>query len=299
MLGNLYGDGNPNKDSGYQIFYMGINIGAFFAPFVASFMRNNYGWGYAFVAASAGMLVSLAIFLIFGRHISMVVHSKNNTDEHVSKISPQEEKNGIISLFIIYFIVMIFWIAFYQNGMTLTFWARDCTNTSLSPELFQAVNPFFIVLFTPILVWLWSQLRKKGKEPSTPIKLSYGMLLTAAAFSIMMLAGLAGGDTGRVSVSWLIASYATVTLAEICLSPIGLSLANKLSPPRMRGLMMGCWFACTAIGKYFAGFIGGYWETIPHSRFFGWLVVLALIAFVLMLLAKKKVTSALTAREQS
>jgi len=297
MLGNLYGDGNPNKDSGYQIFYMGINIGAFFSPFVAAYMRNNFGWGYAFFAAAAGMVVSIAIFLFYKRHISMVVHSKQNSEENVHKLTPEQEKNGIISLFIIYAIVIVFWIAFYQNGLTLTFWARDCTNTSINPEVFQAVNPFFIVLFTPILVWIWSLLRKRGKEPSTPIKLSSGMMFTAIAFGLMMFAGLVGGDTGKVSVSWLISSYAVVTLAEICLSPMGLSLANKLSPPRMRGLMMGCWFAATAIGKYLAGFIGGYWETMPHSRFFGILVAMSLVAFFLMLSVKKRINLALSGRE--
>ena len=296
MLGNMYGDGNPHKDSGYQIFYMGINIGAFFAPFVAAFMRNNFGWSYAFIAAAAGMGVSLLIFLKFHRQVAMVVGSKHGSAENIHALTPKQERNGITSLFIIYAIVIIFWLAFYQNGLTLTFWARDCANTSLSPELFQAVNPFFIVLFTPMLVWLWSWLRKRGKEPSTPMKLSGGMLLTAAAFVIMMLAALSGGDTGKVSVSWLVSSYAVITLAEICLSPMGLSLANKLSPPRMRGLMMGCWFAATSIGKYLAGFIGGYWEKMDHSFFFGILVVLSVIAFILMLSVRKKIDSALNER---
>lgn len=296
MLGNLYSDGDPKKDSGYQIFYMGINIGAFFAPFVASYMRNNFGWGYAFVAAACGMLVSLAIFLGFKKYVTMVVTSKHSSVEHVKQMTPEQEKNGIVSLFIIYAIVIVFWLAFYQNGLTLTFWARDCTATAIKPEIFQAVNPFFIVFFTPILVWVWSALRKKGKEPSTPMKLSAGMLLTAAAFAVMMLAALSGGDTDRVSIVWLILSYALVTLAEICLSPMGLSLANKLSPPRMRGLMMGCWFGATSIGKYLAGFIGGYWEKMPHSRFFGLLVIMSIIAFILMLAVRKKIGSALKER---
>jgi POT family proton-dependent oligopeptide transporter len=296
MLGNLYGDKNLNKDSGYQIFYMGINIGAFFAPFVASYARNNFGWSYAFIAASLGMVISLAIFIGFKRHINMVVTTKQNGAEHVQQMTTEQEKNGLTSLFIIYAIVIIFWLAFYQNGLTLTFWARDNTNTTLSPELFQAVNPFFIVFFTPMLVWLWSILRKKGKEPSTPIKLSAGMFFTVVAFALMMFAALSGGDTGQVSVLWLFLSYAVITLAEICLSPMGLSLANKLSPPRMRGFMMGCWFAASSVGKYLAGFIGGYWEKMPHSKFFGMLVILSTIALFLMLLAKNKINSALNER---
>lgn len=296
MLGNLYGDKNLNKDSGYQIFYMGINIGAFFAPFVASYMRNTFGWSWAFIAASAGMIVSLVIFIGFRRHINQVVTSGHNGSDQVQSMTKKQEKNGLTSLFIIYAIVIIFWLAFYQNGLTLTFWARDNTATTLSPELFQAVNPFFIVLFTPLLVWLWSALGRRGKEPSTPIKLSAGMFFTALAFAVMFLAAISGGDVGRVSVLWLFTSYAVITLAEICLSPMGLSLANKLSPPRMRGLMMGCWFAATSVGKYLAGFIGGYWEKTAHSSFFGMLVILSLVALVLMLMAKNKINSALDER---
>ncbi|MBF0106376.1 MAG: peptide MFS transporter [Deltaproteobacteria bacterium] len=299
MLGNLYSEGDSKKDSGYQIFYMGINIGAFFAPLVAAYMRSHFGWSYAFIAASLGMVVSLGIFIIFSKYLTMVAATGKTAQANTAQLTQSQEKNGIMSLFIIYGIVIIFWLAFYQNGLTLTFWARDNTNTTLKPELFQAVNPFFIVVFTPILVWVWSLLRNKNKEPSTPSKLAFGMLLTALAFSIMTGAALSGGDTGKTSILWLVTTYAVITLAEICLSPMGLSLANKLSPPRMRGLMMGCWFAATAIGKYLSGFLGGYWEAMPHSRFFGILVVLSIIAFILMLFAKNKINSALNERAKA
>ncbi|EKD51251.1 MAG: Proton/peptide symporter family protein [uncultured bacterium] len=115
----------------------------------------------------------------------------------------------------------------------------------------------------------------------------------------MMLAGMVGGDTGRVSVIWLITSYALITLGEICLSPMGLSLTHKLAPPRMRGMMMGCWFTASAIGKYLAGFFGGaYWEKMLHSRFFGILVIMSLVAFGLMLSARNNINAALKAKEQ-
>lgn len=293
MLGNLYGDSNPNKDAGFNIFYMGINIGAFFAPFVAAFMRNHYGWGYSFCAASVGMFISLIIYMFFKQHVQMVVKVSENSKEHVHKLTPAQEKARIVSLLTIYAIVIVFWMAYYQNGLTLTFWARDCTDTTLNPELFQAVNPFFIVIFTPLLIWGWSKLRVFGKEPSTPAKIAIGMSLSAVTYAIMMVAGLVGGDTGRVSVLWLVSSYAVVTLSELCLSPMGLSLANQMSPPRMRGLMMGSWFAATAIGKYLAGFFGSYWEKMQHSSFFGMLVILSLIAVALMYMFMGKIKRSL------
>lgn len=118
----------------------------------------------------------------------------------------------------------------------------------------------------------------------------YGIFLALSYFTPIL--------GGLIADRWLglISSYAVVTLAEICLSPMGLSLANKLSPPRMRGLMMGCWFGATSIGKYLAGFVGGYWEKLPHSRFFGMLVILSIVAVFLMLMAKKKINSALDKR---
>jgi len=154
------------------------------------------------------------------------------------------------------------------------------------------------VVFTPLLVSFWTYLRKRGKEPTTPVKLMCGMGLTAACFAIMMFAGLAGGDTGRVSVMWIISSYAVVTLGELCLSPMGLSLVSRMAPPRMRGLMMGGWFASTAIGNYLSGFLGSFWERLPHSKFFGLLVITSLITVALLYMVMKKINRALGVPEQ-
>lgn len=298
MLGNLYGDHNPLKDNGFNIFYMGINIGAFFSPIAASYFRNNFGWGYAFGVAGLGMIVSIIIFLAFRKHIETVVHAKSVASEHVKQFSPRQERNRILSLVTIFGIVILFWMAFHQNGFTLTFWARDCTNTTLPPELFQTINPFFVVFFTPLLVYFWGRLRKISKEPSTTGKILVGMTLTAASFALMMCAGLVGGDTGRVSVLWLIFAYAIITAGELCLSPMGLSLVSKMSPPRMRGLMMGGWFASTAIGNYLSGFLGSFWDGMPHSKFFGILVITSLVAVGLLALVMKKVNAAMDAKAE-
>ena len=293
LLGNLYGDHNPMKDAGFSIFYMSINIGAFFSPFVAAYFRNNFGWGYAFLAAAAGMAIAFVIFSVFKKHVQPVITSKSTVSSHVAELTPEQEKARIWSLITIFVIVIFFWMAFHQNGYTLTFWARDCTDTKIPAEIFQAVNPFFVVFFTPLLVSMWSRLRLRGKEPSTPAKMMIGMIFTAICFLIMMFAGLAGGDAGRVSVAWLVVSYAVVTIGELCLSPMGLSLVSKMAPPRMRGLMMGGWFASTAIGNYLSGFMGSYWEKMPHSRFFGILVITSLIAASLLYLAMNKINRAL------
>ena len=286
MVGNLYRDNPELKDSGFNIFYMGINIGAFISPLIATWMKNSYGWHFAFGAAGIGMLISLIVFLGTRRFTS----AGERAPETAVKVqtSPAERKSEglrVQALFILYAVVILFWMAFHQNGSTLNFWARDNTlplfgiDFEKRAEITQAINPFFVVVFTLFLVvpfWRW--LRKRGKEPSTPTKIMLGMLLTALAFAVMGFAGLSGGDAGRVSALWLVSGYGVVTLGELCLSPMGLSVVSKLAPARHAGVFMGLWFVATAIGNYLSGAIGGFWDDWPHSQFFFFLTGSSLVA---------------------
>jgi POT family proton-dependent oligopeptide transporter len=292
LLGNLYREMPEKRDEAYNIFYMGINVGAFFSPLVAAYLRNNYGWHYAFGAAGIGMIVSGIIFILFRKHIEAgEVENRSTHESREIQLTKEQEKKRIKALLMVFAIVVVFWMAFHQNGYTLTFWARDATDASSAPtwaldttgqrlagELTQAINPFFVLAFTPLLVWIWTRLRKRKMEPSTAAKIGIGMLLTAAAYLIMTGAGLAGGDMGRVSIGWLVSTYAVITMGELCLSPMGLSLVNKLAPARMRGLLMGGWFAATATGNYLSGLVGGLWEKVPHSQFFLILSIASLAA---------------------
>jgi POT family proton-dependent oligopeptide transporter len=297
MVGNLYTEDNPLKDSAFNIFYMGINIGALFAPIVASFLRNNFGWSYAFGAAALGMILSILTFQGFKRYIehAEISSHKDSLVKDVN-LTKAEEKKRIYSLLTIYAIVILFWMSFHQNGFTLTFWGRDCTKPfmgyKIPAELFQSINPFFVIFLTPLVVSFFKYLRKKNLEPSTPGKMMIGMLLTATSFLIMTIAGLAGGDTGMVSVFYLVFAYAVITLGELCLSPMGLSFCSKVAPPRFRGLMMGGWFAATAIGNYLSGAIEPLWNKLPHSRFFFLLVISSLFAALLLRLVLKSVNEA-------
>lgn len=296
LLGNLYGKNDPNKDAGFNIFYMGINIGAFYAPFAANYMRTQIGWGYAFLAASAGMLVSLIVLLIFAKKLKDANTIHKEIAQEKATMDPKEEKARINALLSIFAIVILFWMAFHQNGFTLTFWARDCTLTKLDPELFQAANPFFVVLFTPFLVWFWSILARRGKEPATPAKIGFGMIITAAAFAIMWLGAIklnALGVGGKVGESWLISAYAVITIGELCLSPMGLALVSKVAPARMKGVMMGGWFASTAVGNYASGFLGSFWDKIPHASFFALLVGTSLVAAIILFANLKKINNAI------
>jgi POT family proton-dependent oligopeptide transporter len=299
LLGNLYRSMPEKRDEAYNIFYMGINLGAFFSPLVAAYLRNTYGWHYAFGAAGIGMIISLTLFSSLRRHTieGEAVNEKSHKIKEI-ELTPRQERDRIVALLLVFSIVVVFWMVFHQNGLTLTFWARDATNTTLPPELLQAINPFFVLFFTPLLVAFWIGLRRRGKEPSTAAKIGIGMLLTACSYAIMTTAGLVGGDTGRVSIAWLISTYAVITLGELCLSPMGLSLTNKLAPARLRGLMMGGWFTATAVGSYLSGLTGSFWDRMPHSTLFLIFTLASVGAAGVLLLVLKRIRPTIAEAER-
>ncbi|PID39044.1 MAG: dipeptide/tripeptide permease [Proteobacteria bacterium] len=310
MVGNVYLDRPHLKDAGFNIFYMGINIGAVFSPLAASFVKTAFNWNYAFATAGIGMGLSLLILLgtrkltavgdtVIADKKTKAAEAKHN-DKPATVVREPGEKLRVQALFIIYVVVIVFWMAFHQNGLTLNFWAKNNTlplagiNFAKQAELTQAINPFFVVFHTLlIIVPFWAWLRRKGKEPSTPAKMMLGMMLTAAAYGLMASAGLLGGDTGKVSAYWLIATYGTITLGELCLSPMGLSVVSKLAPQRSAGTFMGLWFVSTATGNYLSGAVGSLWDKVPPSTFFLILVGSSIFAAFVLRLVLRRLENAL------
>jgi POT family proton-dependent oligopeptide transporter len=268
LVGNLYRDRPELRDQGFNIFYMGINLGAFISPLTVSWLRTHYGWGLAFMSAAGAMLISLLVFIVFNRHVADAAVKVEEDSVEALAISPADARSGVITLLAVFVISAVFWLAFYQIFYIFTFWARDNTLTTIPPERFQVFEPLGVILLSPVLVAAWMWLQRRNAEPSTPVKMLIGVVLVAIAFGMLAYAGLIGGDTGRVSAQWLIWANVIIALGEIALSPMGLSLVNMLAPPRNRGLLMGGWFASLATGGYLSGYIGGYWDQMPHSRFF-------------------------------
>jgi POT family proton-dependent oligopeptide transporter len=283
MVGALYPEGSPLKDRAYNIFYMGINIGAFIAPLCAEVVKSRWGFHPAFAVAAGGMVISLAILAAFKRHVTPAgkpaateIGSANARPPEDSAIAKVPDSHRIGALLVVYAIVIVFWMIFHQNGSTLTYFADNNTDWNVSGVVSGAINPFFVITMTFPLVWVWKRLAARGLEPSTPAKMGIGMLLTAASFYVMYFAGKVGGDTGRVSPLWLISAYGIVTLGELMLSPMGLSLVSKVAPLKHRALMMGGWFGATAIGNKLTA-IGVYWDDWKHSTFFAVLATMALV----------------------
>jgi proton-dependent oligopeptide transporter, POT family len=268
LVGNLYRDRPELRDQGFNIFYMGINLGAFISPLTVSWLRLHYGWGPAFMSAAVAMLLSLGVFITFNRHVAGAAAKVEEHAAEAEAISAEDARSRVITLMAVFVISAVFWVAFYQIFYTFTFWARDNTLTSIAPEKFEVFEPLAVILLSPVLVGVWMWLQRRDAEPSTPVKMLLGIALVAGAFSLLAYAAFNGGDHGRVSAQWLIWANIMIGLGEIALSPMGLSLVNMIAPPRSRGLLMGGWFASLATGGYLAGYIGGYWEQMPHSRFF-------------------------------
>jgi proton-dependent oligopeptide transporter, POT family len=307
MVGQLYPEGSPLKDRAYNIFYMGINIGALLAPIVAEFMRKRYGFHPAFAVAALGMVVSVAILWSFRRYIEGKERLPAMKDEELSAAeTPQPlapptaplrpidaipEWKRIGALLVIFLIVIVFWMIFHQNSSTLTYWANDNTDWQVSGIISNAINPFWVVALSMPMVWFWQWLDRRGLEPATPTKMVFGMLMLALAFFILFIAARVGESGAepdamnkyRVSPLWLIATYAVMTVGELCLSPMGLSLVSKVAPPRLRGIMMGGWFLATAIGNKLT-MIGTVWEKWLHSSFCLMLSGLAVAAALVLLL---------------
>jgi POT family proton-dependent oligopeptide transporter len=304
MVGNLYPEGSHLKDRAYNIFYMGINIGAFMAPVVAEIVSQRWGFHPAFAVAAFGMVISVSILWRFRSYVEQADRGRVAALGRAgrSAMSPAAPAHAPVTrtaideisdakrvgaLIVIYLVVVVFWMVFHQNGSTLTYWANNNTDWNVTGIISNAINPFWVVTLTFPLVWLWKWLDSKGREPSTPTKMAIGMCLTGLSFGVLYLAAINGGDAGiRMSPAWLIGAYAVLTLGELMLSPMGLSLVSKVAPQRMRGVMMGGWFVATAIGNKLTA-IGVYWDVWKHSTFFLVLGSMALgMAVVLFFLLK-------------
>ncbi|MBL8798089.1 MAG: peptide MFS transporter [Planctomycetia bacterium] len=307
MVGNLYPEGSPLKDRAYNIFYMGINVGALLAPLTMAWVRSAFGFHPAFAVAAFGMVISVATLWWFRGLVEdperqpRFLADAGAPARPPSAIDAVPESKRILALLAIYATVIVFWMVFHQNGSTLTYWANDNTDwdaVGIGPKargiLSNAINAAWVIILTFPLIGLWKWLGQWNLEPSTPMKMVYGMLLTAASFGILWYAARFGegsvtgelvGDNRyafRVSFLWLIAAYGVVTLGELMLSPMGLSLVSKVAPQRFRGLMMGGWFVATAIGNKLT-MIGVYWTEWLHSTFFAVMAGAALAAGMVLL----------------
>lgn len=403
LLGNLYNEKKFQelKDSGYNIFYMGINVGASVCNLFAAFMRNKYGWGEAFLTAGIGMFLGLAVFAIGLRHLRHAdvrkpaapedmslarvmstvflpavivglggwmlpgnVFGSDSTDAFIFASIPVvvfyvglylrasiEDKRPLGALLTIFAVSAVFWAVFKQNGTALTTWAQFYTDREMpapvqpaaeamylaehvvytpdsvtvfddnfkvvkgedglpvkewgydvyfknvappptpdtqlalfNTELFQSINPLWVILLTPVVVAFFAFLKRRGREPSTSTKIALGLLISALS-TLVMVAAVYVCENGEMKASswWLIACYGVITIGELFLSPMGLSLVSKVSPKRLTALMMGGWFLSTSIGNKLSGILATMWDGYANKADF-FLVNFALLGAATVLM---------------
>ncbi|MBR1889248.1 MAG: peptide MFS transporter [Alloprevotella sp.] len=386
MVGKLYDDPKfaDKRDSGFSLFYMLINVGAMVAP-TAAIMIMNWAqttlhvskadsYHFAFAVACVSLVASILIYFLSRpsyKHI-LLQESKGASSKVAEKeeavvpeLSKEETKERIICLCLVFAVVIFFWMAFHQNGLTLTWFARDYVQTGsvgvqsmmfnvanlwaivgivygiycfiqardgankliscllglvsigviavqyfllddngikVEAPIFQQFNPLFVVALTPVSVALFGWLAKKGKEPSSPKKIGLGMFVAALGFCIMIGASVgllsplsqadaisANADVARVSANWLVSTYLVLTFAELLLSPIGISFVTKVAPPKYAGLMMGLWFAATALGNFLVQIPGLLWGAdVALPYIWGTLVCICLLSALFIFSVLKK-----------
>jgi len=291
VLGLLYTNFNEKKDGAFTIFYMGINLGAFLSPLVCGTLAVKYGYECGFAVAGFGMLTGLVIYKIFEKKLlgeyGMMPVSANPAANVESGGVSDNQKNKFLALIVLLFFTIPFWICFEQAGSSLTLFAQYQTNrTIFGHEIptgyFQSLNPLFIITLAPLMSSLWEVLRTKSKEPTSVEKFGIALFLISAAYVVLAFAGYLS-VSGNVSPLWLVAGYFIMTIAELCLSPIGLSLVSKLAPGKFLSLAMGCWFLTNFSGNTIAGVLGGSYDTMSPARLFGSLAVLSFVTFIMLL----------------
>ena len=396
LVGNLYDDPkySAKRDSAFSLFYMAINIGAMFAPAAATAITNRFlgkagliykadipALAHQFLDGSIapekvsqleelmgqmpniGTMDTASFCQYYIDHLSSAYNMGFAVATPVKELTKQQEKSRIIALVLVFAVVIFFWMAFHQNGQSLTWFARDYTQAfaagwtrigfniwalaliaasvytlfatfqsekavskiicgvvtaalwlgafgiykglenplEIFPQLFQQFNPFFVVALTPVSMAIFDSLAKRKKEPSAPVKIGLGMFVAAIGYLVMIVASrgqaspaeLAGTvSPDPVVPTYLMGTYLILTFAELLLSPMGISFVTKVAPPRLKGLMMGLWFASTAIGNYLSSIPGLLWERVPLWANWAILMALCVVAGVIMFAMLKKINAA-------
>jgi POT family proton-dependent oligopeptide transporter len=292
QVGGLYPPGDHRRDRAYSIFYVGINLGAFLAPLVCGTLGEDLGWHYGFGAAGVGMTIGLLTYLYALRSRALPPDELHRAKAAGAVKEPlnRAEWQSVLALVALFLPVTLFWATYEQQGNTIALWADDHTNRSIDlifwhgeipTTWFQAFNPFMIFAFTPFVVALWARQAERGTEPSTVMKMAFGCLLCALSYLIM--AGAAWqADGDEASWLWLFAFFVVITIGELYLSPIGLSLVSKVAPVRMVSMMMGVWLATSFVGNFLAGYLGGFWSSMDKVSFFLMIAAVAAGAAVII-----------------
>ncbi|OAI09582.1 peptide ABC transporter [Methylomonas methanica] len=290
QVGSLYPPGDPRRDGAFTIFYMGINLGAFFSPLICGTLGQRYGWHYGFGAAGVGMLLGLMVYLLGQKYLSGEQLVKRQEDVIVPAPLTLKEWQALGGLMALAVLNILFWAVYEQQGNTLQLFAEHNTDWhilgwEMPSTWFQSLNPAFIFLLVPLIDRVSRYRAGQGRHRSSVGKMAFGSILLGTSFLVLIFAIGGVQSTEKISFLWLALCTLIYTLGELYLSPVGLSLVSKVSPPRLVGMLMGMWFLSTFFGNYLSGYIGSFYEQMPKQDFFlllaamGAVTGLAILAF--------------------
>ncbi|HEV7473085.1 MAG TPA: peptide MFS transporter [Pyrinomonadaceae bacterium] len=288
MVGSLYSENDPRRDSGFSIFYMGINVGALLAPLCVGYLAQGESfkhfltsmgldpaksWHWGFGAAAVGMTLGLIVYLINRQRIA---HVGNRRAKGISRsgdavaLNPQPEPPGVTrqpltrndwkrigAIFVFFLFTILFWAAYEQKGASLNLFTKSLVRTeafgmSFPSSWLQSCTPAFVIILAPIFSILW--VRLGDRQPSSPVKFTLGLVFIGLAYCLLVPAAWMTGQ-GRISPLWLVGLYFLEVVGEMCLSPVGLSTVTKLAPVKLVGIMMGVWFLAASFGNKVAGYL--------------------------------------------
>jgi proton-dependent oligopeptide transporter, POT family len=287
QVGSLYAPGDPRRDGAFTIFYMGINLGAFICNLVCGTLAVLYGWHYGFAAAGVGMLLGLCVYLAGQKHLAPDQLARSGGAAGHAPAEPLDagEKKRVFALIALCALNIVFWAVYEQQGNTMQTWADERTvwptlfGFQIPSTWYQSFNPLMIILLAPLLDWFWRGQQRKGTEPNSVSKMAIGCVLLGLSF-IVMIVGAQSIGAGKGSLFWPLFCTALLTVGELYLSPIGLSLVTKVSPARIVSMMMGMWFLSSFLGNFLSGAIGVLYTRWSSEAFFLLLTVLGVGAGV-------------------
>ena len=273
QVGALYADDDPRKAHAFSAYYMGINLGGFLAPLICGSLGELVGWHWGFAAAGIGMFAGLIIYLGFRRLLPPDPRAK----ERVLETTPVAiDARAVRLLIAIVAVVILFRIAYEQSGNVIALWVRDDTDRSLlglftiPATWFQALNPLGIILLTPLLIRRWGRHKEKASTAVLLSRMSLGCVIAGTSMLVMVLAAMVHEASGQpVSAWWTILYFVLLTMGELLVIPVGLTLVDLLSPAGFAATAMGAWYIAKFLGTLLAGVMGSWWEKIPASSFFG------------------------------
>lgn len=321
LVGTLYSqDELSKKDAAYSIFYMFINIGSFFGPIIAGFISDKWfakltsqgeiaAYGYKYIFLMAAIMMFIVCFLLIvlspkwlGEKGKYPVYEKENTIDKKSTDNAltQIEKNRLKAMGVLFVFVVLFWTAWYQTSTSFTLLSNELVNRNLGDFVIPvpwltSFNGILCVVLSPILGSIWIKLSKtKNGDLSIPSKMGLGMLLTAAAFitvivGINTLGGVFDGSK-QMSIAFILLAYFLLTVGELCISPIGMAMFNKLAPQKYSSLAMGAWYMSFFFSNLISGKVAGFTETMGYTKIFVIITIVVSIFGVLLILMRKKLT---------